>query len=181
MIYVLQELDYPEGAVKIGYTQKEGKEGLIRRLRALQVGNPRRLIPLAQAPELTRIDEVRLHCEFRFQRIGSGGEWFHYEGPVVEFVNKWRLPDRPSRIVSPPSPPIHKPMIGGNRSTLWRILIRRDPIEAKRRILRAFLAADGVTKCASSLLDISRRTLHRYIHKLELSNDIARIRRSATY
>ncbi len=167
VIYVLQEMGEPAGAVK--FSSAPSERLIIRRLRALQSGNPRRLMIVAQAPSSERVD-------FHGQRIGSS-RWYSFEGSVVDFVKLYRVQSYP---VAPNATSGDVRKKGGNRSTPWRQLVRHKPLEAKRRILRAYLAVDGVTARACSLLDISRRTLYRYIHKLNLAAEIARIRRSAS-
>jgi hypothetical protein len=64
----------------------------------------------------------------------------------------------------------------GYRPTPWGILVRTKPDEARQRILTAYLATSGNATRAAGLLDVSHRSLLRYVARLDLGAEIEKIR-----
>ena len=64
---------------------------------------------------------------------------------------------------------------GGYRATKLTEL-KENPGKAKQKILHAHLAAHGNTTQAAKLLNVSRRTLIRWIQKLNMTTDVQTIR-----
>ncbi len=62
------------------------------------------------------------------------------------------------------------------RRTPWGQLVEKHPTEARKRILTAFLATDGNTTQAARHLDVSHRSLCRYVKRLAIENQIKKIR-----
>lgn len=81
MIYFITEgnsINY----VKIGYTNN-----LNRRLRELQIGNPRKLKPYFVIKGNYQLEQ-EVHKEFKDYR--SIGEWFHFSAFILDYINKIR-------------------------------------------------------------------------------------------
>lgn len=87
MVYFLQAIGDPRGPVKIG-TSLGGKPALLRRLAELQIGNPAPIQCVAAMPGHYQ-EERRIHYLCGYQRIR--GEWFRCEGPVADYVRRYRL------------------------------------------------------------------------------------------
>lgn len=79
MIYIIGEVDYKDGQVKIGFTSGP----VSARLRTLQCGNPRPLVVLATWPG-TAADEAALHARFGEDR--ARGEWFVRSAGIVALI-----------------------------------------------------------------------------------------------
>jgi hypothetical protein len=111
MIYGIVE-DEDRSHIKIGVTgQADINEFIaLKRLAALQCGNPRLLVLVALAPgDVWR--ERELHLEFSSLLVR--GEWFRHEGQVKEWAFRWRL-ERSLR-ERPPAPPVDEPWVWRGR------------------------------------------------------------------
>ena len=64
----------------------------------------------------------------------------------------------------------------GNSPMNWNNLINEDPSSAKQQILFAYIANGGNAIHTAKFLDISHRSLMRYVKKLSLGADIKKIR-----
>jgi len=107
MIYFIQEVG-DDGFIKIGYAADK----LERRVTNMQTGNARQLCLIGVMPIGEKIDERRLHKQFKKHRVlvpmrgpsmrlGHRGEWFKPHADVLAFINA--LPPYP-----PPMDTIHE-------------------------------------------------------------------------
>lgn len=65
------------------------------------------------------------------------------------------------------------------RMTELGVLVRLDPPAAKRAILNAYQAAGANLHAAAQALDVTARSLHRYVLALNLQGDLSRLRARA--
>lgn len=92
MIYFIRDGKH----VKIGYTQDQDR--LVRRLSALQAGNPRELAVIALLRSGGPRTERSLHDAFRPWWIG--GEWFELAPPIERTIARVRTGDLPADVVA---------------------------------------------------------------------------------
>lgn len=93
MIYAITEVG--DGSmVKIGFVNgcpEKDRRALMNRIRALEIGNPRRLQCVAlDVGDI--LDEKQLHAEFAYFNVR--GEWFKNEGAVKAWIDQRRVAER---------------------------------------------------------------------------------------
>lgn len=186
MVYSVQEAAAPDGPVLIGYA---AHASLLRaRLRALQPGNARVLRVVAVIQHAGRDAYRDLRRDLAEHHVL--GDWFRLGATVRVFLARWLVSDdydpgeevrvhlrqRIENRRTGGDEPATPKQSGGFRPTPWGHLVREQPGEAKQRILAAFLATAGNAVRAAEMLDVSHRSLCRYVQRLNLAAEIERIR-----